>query len=101
MSAAQTGVTLPRSMQVLERGWVSSNNIVFIDPHAQATSTSASGAQGTVVDTGYVRHAAQTIELVRHARRNGANVTCNCRPAINSAMSVVLRISRPNSCVCA
>lgn len=40
-------------MQVLQRGWLSANNIVFAD--AQAT---------TVVDTGYHSHAAQTLALV-------------------------------------
>ena len=38
---------------VLERGWLSSNNVVFDD--------------GTVVDTGYVTHSAQTVALVEHA----------------------------------
>ena len=40
-------------MQVLERGWVSSNNIVFIDLRDGAESGAA--AQGAVVDTGIVR----------------------------------------------
>jgi flavorubredoxin len=45
---------LPSSMQVLERGWLSSNNIVFI------------GADQTaIVDTGYASHAQQTLELVQ------------------------------------
>jgi glyoxylase-like metal-dependent hydrolase (beta-lactamase superfamily II) len=47
---------LPAALRVLERGWVSSNNIVFL------------GTQETaVVDTGYVRHAGQTVALVRGA----------------------------------
>ncbi|MBL8383165.1 MAG: MBL fold metallo-hydrolase [Burkholderiales bacterium] len=40
-------------MQVLERGWVSANNIVF------------TGGAAAVVDTGYARHAEQTVALVR------------------------------------
>jgi glyoxylase-like metal-dependent hydrolase (beta-lactamase superfamily II) len=43
---------------VLERGWLSSNSIVF-----------ASGQQTAVVDTGYVTHSAQTLGLVQAALR--------------------------------
>ena len=44
-------------MRVLERGWVSSNSIVlFSDEHS-----------ATLIDTGYVTHAEQTLDLVRHA----------------------------------
>ncbi|OZB50171.1 MAG: MBL fold metallo-hydrolase, partial [Thiomonas sp. 14-66-4] len=49
--------SLPSSIRVLERGWLSANNIAFLDDARTAS----------VVDTGYVRHAAQTVELVRHA----------------------------------
>ncbi|HEX4325742.1 MAG TPA: MBL fold metallo-hydrolase [Burkholderiales bacterium] len=42
-------------MRVLERGWVSSNNIVFLGAHETA-----------VVDTGYGDHAVQTLALLRH-----------------------------------
>jgi glyoxylase-like metal-dependent hydrolase (beta-lactamase superfamily II) len=49
-------VRLPPSMRVFERGWLSSNNILFI------------GSDGTaLVDSGYVTHAPQTLALVRHA----------------------------------
>ena len=43
----------PPTLRVLERGWVSSNNIVFLGRDDTA-----------VVDTGYVRHAAQTVSLI-------------------------------------
>ena len=47
---------LPSTMQVFERGWLSSNNILF------------QGRDGTaLVDTGYHTHAAQTVALVAHA----------------------------------
>ncbi|NEX63234.1 MBL fold metallo-hydrolase [Noviherbaspirillum galbum] len=47
---------LPDSMRVFERGWLSSNNVLFI------------GDDGTaLVDTGYATHAEQTLALVRHA----------------------------------
>jgi glyoxylase-like metal-dependent hydrolase (beta-lactamase superfamily II) len=45
---------LPAGVHVFERGWLSSNNILF-----------ASGASTAVVDTGYVAHASQTLALVR------------------------------------
>lgn len=48
--------TLPASLRVLERGWLSANNILFFD-----------GEQATLIDSGYVSHAGQTVELVRHA----------------------------------
>ena len=47
---------LPESMLVLERGWLSANNVVFRE-----------GEVATVVDSGYVTHAAQTVDLVAHA----------------------------------
>ncbi|WP_159705064.1 MBL fold metallo-hydrolase [Massilia sp. 9I] len=43
-------------MHVFERGWLSSNNILF------------TGREGTaLVDSGYVTHAPQTLALLRHA----------------------------------
>ena len=44
---------LPAGMHVLERGWLSSNNILFLD-----------GDQTVLVDSGYCTHAAQTVALV-------------------------------------
>lgn len=47
---------LPAGITVFERGWLSSNNILFLgEGHA------------ALVDTGYVTHADQTVALVRHA----------------------------------
>ena len=48
---------LPASIRVLERGWLSSNNVLLFDDDGQAT----------IVDTGYVTHKDQTLALVRHA----------------------------------
>jgi len=48
-------VHLPATMQVFERGWLSSNNILFTGPDT------------ALVDSGYVTHAPQTLALVRHA----------------------------------
>lgn len=42
--------------QVIERGWLSSNNILLFD-----------GNEATLIDSGYAGHAAQTIELVKSA----------------------------------
>jgi glyoxylase-like metal-dependent hydrolase (beta-lactamase superfamily II) len=47
---------LPPQIRVIERGWLSSNNIVCIE-----------GDRATLVDSGYVGHAAQTVELVKSA----------------------------------
>jgi glyoxylase-like metal-dependent hydrolase (beta-lactamase superfamily II) len=49
-------VHLPESLVVLERGWLSANNILCLE-----------GENATLVDSGYVAHAAQTVELVGHA----------------------------------
>jgi glyoxylase-like metal-dependent hydrolase (beta-lactamase superfamily II) len=49
-------LNLPPQIQVLQRGWLSSNNILIRD-HAGAT----------LIDSGYVKHAEQTLALLRHA----------------------------------
>lgn len=48
-------MTLPDTMHVLERGWLSCNNIVFLGKDHTA-----------VVDTGYSSHAQQTLELIQN-----------------------------------
>jgi glyoxylase-like metal-dependent hydrolase (beta-lactamase superfamily II) len=60
-------VKLPDSIQVLERGWLSSNNILLFD-----------GDHATLVDAGYVGHAEQTLALVKSAltvRRSSTKLT--------------------------
>lgn len=53
---ADQAVSLPSTMRVLERGWLSSNNIIF------------NGRDRTVmVDSGYHSHADQTVMLIEHA----------------------------------
>ena len=52
MSAA----LLPPSLVVLERGWLSANNIIGLD-----------GDDAELIDSGYVTHADQTVALVRNA----------------------------------
>lgn len=47
---------LPASLQVLERGWLSANNILCFE-----------GDEATLVDSGYVTHAGQTVALVDRA----------------------------------
>jgi glyoxylase-like metal-dependent hydrolase (beta-lactamase superfamily II) len=49
-------------LTVLERGWLSSNNVLL---HGD-------GSGAVLVDTGHGRHAAQTLALVRHALRGEA-----------------------------
>ena len=45
---------LPAGVEVFERGWLSSNNVLLTD-----------GDEATLIDAGYVSHAAQTVALVR------------------------------------
>ena len=52
-------LALPAGVQVFERGWLSSNNVLLTD----ADST-------TLVDSGYATHAPQTLSLVQHALAN-------------------------------
>ena len=47
---------LPDSIQVIERGWLSSNNVLLFE-----------GESATLVDAGYVGHAPQTVALVKSA----------------------------------
>ena len=49
-------MTLPESIQVFERGWLSSNNVLLVDDACVA-----------LVDTGYATHAPQTLALVQAA----------------------------------
>jgi glyoxylase-like metal-dependent hydrolase (beta-lactamase superfamily II) len=46
---------LPDGVSVFERGWLSSNNVLFVSDEGTA-----------LVDTGYVTHAPQTLDLVRY-----------------------------------
>lgn len=47
---------LPVGVHILERGWLSANNILFVGQDETA-----------LVDSGYVTHAAQTIALIEHS----------------------------------
>lgn len=48
--------SLPADLIVLERGWLSANNVVCLE-----------GEAASVIDSGYVTHAEQTVALVGHA----------------------------------
>jgi glyoxylase-like metal-dependent hydrolase (beta-lactamase superfamily II) len=50
------GISLPAGITVVERGWLSSNNILF---HGRGPAA--------LVDSGYASHSAQTVALVRNA----------------------------------
>ena len=52
----ETSSLLPAGLLLLERGWLSSNNLVCLGRDHTA-----------VIDTGYASHAAQTVTLVQHA----------------------------------
>jgi len=58
MSRRRAPVRLPGTMQVIERGWLSSNSIVFDD-----------GGELSIVDTGYVSHAPLLVQLIEQVRR--------------------------------
>lgn len=49
-------VTLPAGITVFERGWLSANNVLLCDAHS-----------ATLIDSGYVAHQAQTLDLVTQA----------------------------------
>lgn len=49
-------IPLPAGIQLLERGWLSSNNIVLIGRHCNA-----------LIDSGYTTHSEQTLALVERA----------------------------------
>ena len=51
-----------RDITVLERGWLSSNNVLLHGRNGKEPAV--------LVDSGYVSHAAQTVALVRHALRH-------------------------------
>jgi glyoxylase-like metal-dependent hydrolase (beta-lactamase superfamily II) len=48
-------IALPPTMRVFERGWLSSNNTLFLGSE-----------QTALVDSGYLTHASQTLALVKH-----------------------------------
>lgn len=56
-------IRLPSTIQVIERGWLSANNILFLE-----------GEKAALIDSGYVTHAEQTVDLVSHAL-DGRNLT--------------------------
>ncbi len=63
MTAGHGIATLPGTMRVFERGWLSSNNILFFD------NNDGDDAHGgcALVDSGYLTHAPQTVALTRQA----------------------------------
>lgn len=56
VAMSYTHPSLPPEITVLERGWLSANNIVFVGQHSGSA----------VVDTGYCSHAAQTVALLQN-----------------------------------
>ena len=48
--------SLPAGVQVFQRGWLSSNNILLLDD-----------GSATLIDSGYATHAVQTLALIEHA----------------------------------
>jgi glyoxylase-like metal-dependent hydrolase (beta-lactamase superfamily II) len=56
MSHSSASAGLPAGVVVFERGWLSSNNVLFVG-----------GDETVLVDTGYVTHSEQTLALVESA----------------------------------
>ncbi|EON11138.1 MBL fold metallo-hydrolase [Pandoraea sp. SD6-2] len=54
-----TSLALPAGLRVFERGWLSSNNVLFL------------GDEPTLIDSGYVSHSEQTLALVAQALPDG------------------------------
>ena len=54
-SVSRNPLQLPASIHVFERGWLSSNNILFLGREETA-----------LIDSGYATHAAQTLTLLAH-----------------------------------
>lgn len=61
-----SALQLPAGTRVFERGWLSSNGILFEGRHGTA-----------LVDTGYASHCAQTVALVQNAARSGLDLILN------------------------
>ena len=55
-----------QDLTIFERGWLSSNNILL---HG------GEGEDATLIDSGYVSHADQTLALLRHALRPGRTLS--------------------------
>jgi glyoxylase-like metal-dependent hydrolase (beta-lactamase superfamily II) len=64
MTGIETANALPPTMRVFERGWLSSNNILFLDDESSAS----------LVDTGYVSHRQQTLALAQ-SQLDGRSLT--------------------------
>ena len=54
------GTMLPATIHVIERGWLSSNNILFLEGNGDV-------AGAALIDTGYAGQAQQTLTLVKEA----------------------------------
>jgi glyoxylase-like metal-dependent hydrolase (beta-lactamase superfamily II) len=57
-------------LTVFERGWLSSNNVLFFDSIGDepiGAARSEAGGRSVLVDSGYATHAPQTVALVRRA----------------------------------
>lgn len=57
MNQAEPAVRLPAGVRFIERDWLSSNMVLIAEPDGGAT----------LIDSGYVKHAALVVALVEHA----------------------------------
>ena len=59
MNTAPISPALPPSIHFIERDWLSANQVVFFDGEG-------ANAHATLIDSGYIKHAALTVALVGH-----------------------------------
>lgn len=71
-------VRLPPTMHVIERDWLSCNQILLFDEDGGAP------AGATLVDSGYVKHAETTLALVRHVLSQRGFAQAGLRLLINT-----------------
>ncbi|MCL4747111.1 MAG: MBL fold metallo-hydrolase [Burkholderiaceae bacterium] len=70
---------LPRSIQLIERDWLSCNQVLLFDEAHDPGETAV-----TLIDSGYVKHAALTVSLVEHALARRALPRRALRTLINT-----------------
>lgn len=68
---------LPATLHFIERDWLSCNQVVFFDEEAGER-------RATLIDSGYGKHAALTVELVRHVLRSHGVAPDGLKSLINT-----------------
>lgn len=77
MNDPSTQHELPESLHFIERDWLSCNQVIFFDEHEGERCA-------TLIDSGYGKHAALTVELVRHVLRSRGIAQGGLKTLINT-----------------